>query len=57
MGKCLMCGKETYKVLFSDAIVKIHICSVECLKEYHKPIKGFKLRIQKRLKEGEGWLD
>ncbi|MDH5460819.1 MAG: hypothetical protein OEX09_01135 [Candidatus Bathyarchaeota archaeon] len=56
MAKCLMCGKETYKVLFSKAIVKIYICSLECLKEYHKPIKRFRLRIQTRLKEDEGWL-
>ena len=51
-----MCGKETHKVLFSDAIEKIYLCSLECLKAYHKPIKGFRLRIQKRLKEDEGWL-
>jgi len=52
-----MCGKETYKVLFSKAIVKTYICSMKCLKEYFKPLKGFRLRVQKRLKEGDGWLD
>jgi len=57
MGKCIMCGKETYRVLFSKAIVKTHICSMNCLKEYFKPVKGCKIRIQKKLKEGDGWLD
>jgi len=57
MGKCIVCGKETYRVLFSRAIVKMHICSEDCLKEYWKPVKGFRLEIQKKLKEGEGWLD
>lgn len=57
MGKCIMCGEETYKVLFSKAIVKIYICSLKCSKEYWKPVKGLRLRIQKKLKEGEGWLD
>ena len=55
MGKCVVCGKETYKVLFSNAIVKAYICSKQCLKEYFKPVKGF--RVQKKLKKGEGWLD
>jgi hypothetical protein len=57
MGECIMCGKETHKVLFSKAIVKTYICSIKCLKEYFKPVKGFGLRVQKRLKEGDGWLD
>jgi len=55
MGKCVICNEETYKVLFSKAIVKTYICSQECLKEYFKPIGGF--RVQKKLMEGEGWLD
>lgn len=46
--------RKPYKVLFSKAIVKIYIRSIECLKEYSKPVKGFRLRIQKRLKESEG---
>jgi len=50
-----MCGKGTYKVLFSKAIEKIYLCSEECLKEYMKPLKRF--RIQKKLKESDGWLD
>ena len=57
MGKCIMCGRETHRVLHSKAIVKIFICSEECLKEYYKPLKGYKVRIQKKLKEGDGWLD
>jgi len=57
MGKCIVCGKDTYRVLFSKAIVKIHICSEDCLKAYWKPVKGFKLGIQQKLIEGEGWLD
>jgi len=57
MGKCIVCGKETYKVLFSRAIVKTYICSMKCVKEYLKPVKGFRLRVQKKLKEGDGWLD
>lgn len=57
MGKCIMCGKETRKVLYSKAIVKIFVCSEECLKEYWKPVKGYKVKIQKRLVESEGWLD
>jgi len=55
MGKCVVCGKETDKVLFSQAIVKTHICSQKCLQEYFKPIGG--VRIQRKLKEGKGWLD
>lgn len=57
MGKCVVCGKETRKVLFSKAIVKTYICSIKRLKEYFKPVKGVRLRVQKRLKEGDGWLD
>ena len=57
MGKCIMCGRETRKVLHSKAIVKIHICSEECLKEYYKPLKGYKPKIQKRLVEDDGWID
>ena len=57
MGKCILCGKETRKVLHSKAIVKIYICSEQCLKEYYKPLKGYKPKIQKKLVEGEGWLD
>jgi len=55
LGKCIMCGRETYRVLFSKAIVKIYICSIECLKEYIKPLR--RIRVQKRLKDGDGWLD
>jgi hypothetical protein len=55
LGKCVICGKGTYKVLFSKAIEKIYICSEECLKEFHKPLGG--VRIQKKLKESNGWLD
>ncbi|MDH5623436.1 MAG: hypothetical protein OEY39_03105 [Candidatus Bathyarchaeota archaeon] len=55
MGKCILCGKETYKVLFSKAIVQIYICSKECLKEYLKPLG--RVRVQKKLKEGDGWLN
>ena len=29
MGKCVVCGKETYKVLFSDAIVKTPRASIK----------------------------
>ena len=57
MGKCIVCGKDTYRVLFSKAIEKMYFCSENCLKEYWKPVKGFRLTVQKRLKEGEGWLD
>jgi len=57
MGECVVCEKETYKVLFSKAIVKTYICSEKCLKEYWKPVKGYKVRIQKKLKENNGWLD
>jgi hypothetical protein len=55
LGKCIICGKGTYKVLFSKAIEKIYICSEECLKEFHKPLG--EVRIQKKLKESDGWLD
>lgn len=57
MGKCLMCGKELHKVLFSNDLVKIYICSEKCLKDYWKPIRGFRLWIQKRFREREEWLD
>jgi len=57
MGKCIMCGRDTRKVLHSRAIVKIRICSEECLKEYYKPLKGYKPKIQKRLVEDDGWID
>ncbi len=57
MGKCVMCGNETYKVLYSKAIVKTYICSQKCLKEYWKPVKGYKVSIQKKLMESDGWLD
>ena len=56
MGKCVVCEKETDKVLFSKAIVKIYICSEKCLRKYLEPIRGVKIR-QKKLKENEGWLD
>jgi len=52
-----MCGKETRKVLYSKAIVKTYICSKEYLKEYYKPLKGYKPKIQKKLIDGEGWFD
>jgi len=45
LGKCVVCGKETYKILFSDAVVKTYICSEKCLKEYFKPVKGLKTRV------------
>jgi len=48
------CAVKKPKVLFSKATVKIYICRIECPKEYHKPIKGVKLRIQKRLRESDG---
>jgi len=57
MGNCIMCDRDTRKVLHSKAIVKIHICSEECLKEYYKPLKGYKPKIQKRLVEDDGWID
>ena len=57
MGKCVVCGGETYRVLFSKAIVKTYICSEKCLKEYFRPVKGFRIRVQKKLKEGDGWLN
>jgi hypothetical protein len=56
MGECVVCEKETNKVLFSDAIVKTYICSEKCLKEYFKPIRQ-EVRLQKKLKESNGWLD
>jgi len=58
MGKCVVCGKETIKVLFKDAIEKTYICSMQCLKEYFRPAKDWKLITQKKLtEEDEGWLD
>jgi len=27
VGKCIVCGEETYKAIFSDAVVKTYICS------------------------------
>ena len=51
MGKCVMCAKETDKVLFSKAIVKIYICSKKCLREYFKPVGG--VRVQKKLREAK----
>jgi hypothetical protein len=56
MGECVICEEETYKVLFSNAIVKTYICSEKCLREYFKPV-GQKVRVQKKLKENNGWLD
>ena len=41
-----MGGKETYKVLFSKAIVKTYICSEKCLQEYFIPIGG--VRVQEK---------
>jgi len=55
MGKCVVCGKETDKVLFSKAIVKTYICSEKCLQEYFKPIGGVKR--QKKLSREASWLD
>jgi len=52
-----MCGKETRKVLHSKAVVTIYICSEECLKEYYKPLKGYKPNIQRKLIDSEGWSD
>jgi len=56
LGKCIVCGKETDKVLFSEAMVKTYICSEKCLQEYFKPIGGVK-GVQKKLEEGKGWLN
>jgi hypothetical protein len=56
MGECVVCEKETYKALFSNAIVKTYICSRKCLREYFKPV-GRKVRAQKKLKESNGLLD
>ena len=55
MGKCVVCGKETEKVLFKKAIVKTHICSEECLQKYFKPLGG--VRFRRKLSEDDGWLD
>ncbi len=56
MGECVVCEKETHKVLFSNAIVKTYICSEKCPREYFKPV-GKKVRVQKKLKESDGGLD
>ena len=50
MGKCVVCGRETRKVLFKDAIVKTYICSEKCLRKY-----GF-TRRQKKLVDDDAWL-
>jgi len=49
MGKCVVCEKETEKVLFKKAIVKTYICSEECLHKYLGAVK-----VQKKLSEEEG---
>jgi len=49
----VICGKETQKVLFKEAIV---ICSEKCLRKYFEPIGGVKIMLEK-LKENEAWLD
>lgn len=51
-----MCVKETYKVLFSKAVVKTYICS-KISKGICKPVKGFRVKVQEKLKEKEEWLD
>jgi len=55
MGECVVCGKETEKVLFKKAIVKTYICSETCLQKYFAPIGG--VIVQKKLAEDESWLD
>jgi len=52
MDKCVVCGKETEKVLFKKASVKTYICSLECLHKYLGTVK-----VQKKLEEDDGWLD
>lgn len=56
MGKCMVCGKETLKVLFKDAIVRTRICSEMYLRKYFEPIGGVKT-MQEKLKENEARLD
>jgi hypothetical protein len=56
MGECVVCEKETNNVLFSDAIVGLASVLKKCLKEYFKPIRR-EVRLQKKLKESNGWLD
>jgi len=56
MGRCVICGKETVKVLYKDAIVKTYICSEQCLQKYFQQVGGVK-SVQKKLKEDEAWLD
>ena len=34
MGKCVVCGRETDKVLLSKVIVKTHICPQKFLLKY-----------------------
>lgn len=54
-GKCVVCGKETFKVLFRKAIVPTFICSRECLRRYFEPIGG--VTTQEKLGEADSWLD
>jgi len=52
MGKCVVRGRGTEKVLFTKAVIKTYICSLECLHKYLGAVK-----VQKKLSEEEGWLD
>jgi len=56
MGKCVVCGKETLRVLFKEAIVKTYICSEKRLRKYFEPIGGVKI-MQEKLKDNEEWLN
>ena len=55
MGECIVCGTETLKVLFREAVVPIYVCSETCLQKYFQPIGG--VDVPKKLAQSESWLD
>ena len=58
LGTCIVCDKETRKVIFKNAIVKTYVCSRECLKKYFAPVG--RVTIVTKLcapSEDESWLN
>ena len=57
MGRCVICGKETGRTLFKNALVQTYVCSRECLAKYFK----HRVEIQETLDKSSGernyWIE
>lgn len=55
LGKCVVCGQETSRVVFRAVLVPTYICSMECLQKYFQPLGG--VNAQQKITETESWFD